>query len=312
MNYERIYSEFIADRLAKQPVKPDYFEKHHIVPRHFGGGDEKSNIIRLTPEDHFFAHLLLAQIHGGHMWSCVLLLSGRRRFNTPWAKVVGKTRYGYGLAKRKHAEKERLKDGLKGSDNGNYNPALYEWINLDSGKTETKTLHDMWLTYGMSRGTWTSVASGKGDKPSAGGWALNDGTARFRSSKGKEFAFVNRDGRVFNGSQKEFCDSIGTSYGAGTRLVRHHGVTVCGWRLLGTDDRSHMATRATGHASQLNVGVAHKFEKEGVVFSGKVTALAAHFGSTKSQIHAGIQQVNLGRMKSYKGWKYIGIDGNAT
>lgn len=67
MDYERIYAAFIDDRKAK-PVPTGYSERHHIVPRSLGGGDEKSNLIRLTAEDHFFAHLLLAKAHGGKMW----------------------------------------------------------------------------------------------------------------------------------------------------------------------------------------------------------------------------------------------------
>jgi len=81
MNYARIYAEFISDRLTKQPAKPDYFEKHHILPRSLGGGNEKSNIIRLRPEDHLFAHLLLAKIHGGSMWHavCAMLMTSSKR-----------------------------------------------------------------------------------------------------------------------------------------------------------------------------------------------------------------------------------------
>lgn len=75
MNYERIYSEFIADRLTKQPVKPAYFEKHHIVPKCKGGGNEKENIISLTVEDHIHAHILLAKIYGGQMWGAALLMT---------------------------------------------------------------------------------------------------------------------------------------------------------------------------------------------------------------------------------------------
>lgn len=56
MNYERIYSEFIADRLTKQPSKPEYFEKHHILPKSLGGMNGAENIVRLTARDHYFAH----------------------------------------------------------------------------------------------------------------------------------------------------------------------------------------------------------------------------------------------------------------
>lgn len=75
MDYNRIYTEFINDRIAKQPVRPQYFERHHIVPKSLGGSDDLSNIIRLTPEDHYFAHLCLAKIHGGAQWSSVLCMT---------------------------------------------------------------------------------------------------------------------------------------------------------------------------------------------------------------------------------------------
>lgn len=35
------------------------------------GADDRSNLIRLTPEDHYFAHLLLAKSYGGANWAAV-------------------------------------------------------------------------------------------------------------------------------------------------------------------------------------------------------------------------------------------------
>lgn len=75
MDYARIYAEFINDRKSKQPQKPDYFEKHHIVPRSLGGGNESENLIRLTIEDHIHAHILLARIHGGKLWGAILFMT---------------------------------------------------------------------------------------------------------------------------------------------------------------------------------------------------------------------------------------------
>lgn len=71
MDYQRIYAAFIADRRAAEDTSrllDTYTESHHISPRALGGDDSPANLIRLTPEDHFFAHLLLAKIHGGKMW----------------------------------------------------------------------------------------------------------------------------------------------------------------------------------------------------------------------------------------------------
>ena len=70
MNYARIYDEFIADRRLK-PAPDGYSEVHHVVPRSMGGGNNAINLIRLTPEDHYFAHLLLAKAHGGKMWNAL-------------------------------------------------------------------------------------------------------------------------------------------------------------------------------------------------------------------------------------------------
>lgn len=311
MDYERIYAAFINDRMARQPEPPEYSERHHIVPRTLGGSDEAANLIRLTPEDHYFAHLLLAKIHGGNLWSCVLLLTGRRRYNTPWAEVVGKTRYGYGLARRKHAEKERLKDGLKGSDNGNYNPTVFRWVNLDTGAKEEATLHEMWSKYGGHRATWTSAASGDPKRPSAHGWALDSGAERLRSSKGKTFTFVNRDGRTFTGSQRDFCRMANIGAPAGTRLVRHGGVTACGWRLAGTPDRLPTETKAGGVPARRDAGRVHRLRgRDGQEVAGKVRELAAHFGIKVTSMNATLTSLRRGDIPSYRGFTVA--DGQAA
>ena len=79
MDYQRIYDEFIDDRLPKQDSLVLY-ETHHIIPKHFGGSDEKSNLIRLRPSDHLFAHILLAFIHGGQMIYAASNMSGQEKY----------------------------------------------------------------------------------------------------------------------------------------------------------------------------------------------------------------------------------------
>lgn len=59
MNYEKIYFKFI-DQWKRQHIEKDvYTEKHHIIPKHCGGGDEDTNLITLTYRQHVFAHRLL-------------------------------------------------------------------------------------------------------------------------------------------------------------------------------------------------------------------------------------------------------------
>lgn len=59
MNYEKLYFKFI-DKWKRQQIEEGvYTEKHHILPRHCGGGDEETNLVELTYKQHTFAHRLL-------------------------------------------------------------------------------------------------------------------------------------------------------------------------------------------------------------------------------------------------------------
>lgn len=60
MDYKKHY-DLLVQR-AKNRIIEGYSERHHIVPKCRGGGDEDSNIVSLTPEEHFLAHQLLIKI----------------------------------------------------------------------------------------------------------------------------------------------------------------------------------------------------------------------------------------------------------
>jgi len=57
MNYKKHYN-ILMDRAKNRELK-GYTEKHHIVPKCVGGNDDASNIVVLTPEEHYVAHQLL-------------------------------------------------------------------------------------------------------------------------------------------------------------------------------------------------------------------------------------------------------------
>ena len=61
MDYQRIYEEIIKSR--RDNVPEGYSERHHVVPKSFGGTDDPSNIVRLTAREHFLCHWLLTKIH---------------------------------------------------------------------------------------------------------------------------------------------------------------------------------------------------------------------------------------------------------
>jgi hypothetical protein len=61
MNYQRIYDNII--RRGQERKLEGYSEKHHIIPRCLGGSDEITNLVSLTPEEHYLCHLLLVKIY---------------------------------------------------------------------------------------------------------------------------------------------------------------------------------------------------------------------------------------------------------
>jgi 5-methylcytosine-specific restriction endonuclease McrA len=61
MNYLRIYNKII--KRAKNRINDGYIEKHHIIPKSMGGSNNISNIVELTPREHFLAHWLLYRIY---------------------------------------------------------------------------------------------------------------------------------------------------------------------------------------------------------------------------------------------------------
>jgi hypothetical protein len=54
------------------------YHVHHIIPRHLGGTDDPSNLVKLTIEEHAEAHRLLYEQHGRWEDKCAWLgLSGQ-------------------------------------------------------------------------------------------------------------------------------------------------------------------------------------------------------------------------------------------
>jgi len=62
MNYAKIYANLTKPNNRRKGL--EYFEAHHIVPRHQGGTDDKSNIVLLTYREHVLAHRLLFAMYG--------------------------------------------------------------------------------------------------------------------------------------------------------------------------------------------------------------------------------------------------------
>jgi hypothetical protein len=64
INWEKIYNKLIENNKNKLLVENQYYEKHHIVPKYLGGGNENLNLIYLTFDKHILAHYILYRWKG--------------------------------------------------------------------------------------------------------------------------------------------------------------------------------------------------------------------------------------------------------
>ena len=128
MNYTKHY--FALIERSRQRKKDGYLEKHHIVPKCMGGTDEKSNLVLLTPEEHYVAHLLLVKIYDtpSLIHAALMMTVSSSQHN------VGKGRNNklYGWLRRKYQivakQKVREKNGSFGK------PWYHDPSTLNSGK----------------------------------------------------------------------------------------------------------------------------------------------------------------------------------
>jgi len=96
MNYSAHYHRLIAR--ARSRTLTGYKERHHVLPRCMGGGNEPENLVDLTAEEHYVAHQLLVKMypdHGGLATAAVRMAN----------KCTGNKAYGW--LRRRHAESRR-------------------------------------------------------------------------------------------------------------------------------------------------------------------------------------------------------------
>jgi len=136
MNYEKHY-KLLIER-AKTRNIDGYVEIHHIIPRCLGGSNKKTNLVALTPEEHYVAHQLLVKmepnnhklIHAALMMCC----------NNNFLKRNNKF---YGWLKRRYSE---ISKNRKGHKNGSFGRKwYYDPITLLNGKFLKDEIPSGWI-----------------------------------------------------------------------------------------------------------------------------------------------------------------------
>lgn len=97
MNYQKVYDKLI--RRGQLRILEGYSEKHHIVPKCLGGTDEVTNLVSLTPEEHYLCHLLLVKIHPNN-----IRLVRAAMFMVSANKDQQRNNKAYGWLKRQYSE----------------------------------------------------------------------------------------------------------------------------------------------------------------------------------------------------------------
>lgn len=105
---------------AKNRILSDYTESHHIQPRSLGGSDDVTNLVDLTPREHFICHWLLVKMTTGkdhhRMLNALRMMraenQNQQRYKT---KITARV---YESIKKEYAELQSKK--LQGKGNGFY------------------------------------------------------------------------------------------------------------------------------------------------------------------------------------------------
>lgn len=122
MNYNKIYSDLIIR--AQNRKIDEYTESHHIVPRCMGGSDAKTNLVDLTPEEHYVAHQLLVKIYPANM--AILSAAVMMIPNRPSNKL-------YGWLRKKHSK--NMSESQSGDKNSQFGT---KWIHSPTERKSKK------------------------------------------------------------------------------------------------------------------------------------------------------------------------------
>ena len=108
--YTKIYFDIINRAATRDLPLNEYVEKHHIIPKSLSGSNKKSNLVKLTPKEHFVCHRLLVKMTQGkdkvkmsYAIRCLMIQENeyqqRYKINSStYARIIAQTRKTIGEA----------------------------------------------------------------------------------------------------------------------------------------------------------------------------------------------------------------------
>lgn len=151
--YSKYYTNLIG-KARTENVNLKLCEKHHIKPKCLGGSNSSTNLVKMTPRQHFIAHMFLNRIYPEHegLHTALFLMSSRSKVNSRlyemlklnWmSKMKAKEPFFKGKEHSKES-KELMRDSKLGSKNHNYgkprsNATKLKIAKSNKGKKRTNT-----------------------------------------------------------------------------------------------------------------------------------------------------------------------------
>lgn len=229
MNYLRIYEEFIHDRRANPPCDDEYVEVHHIIPRCQGGTDEDENLIRLTPEDHYFAHLLLAYGNDTRdAWAACIMMSKCPRYQ------LTKARKTFGVARRRWAVVN------KGWGATNVDLTIYTFHHID-GDAFTGTRFEFSDYSGINRGRVNYIV--RDTSRVTGGWSLTKMTRQ--EFEAQQSAKCSNNANSKKVPVRDWVERVYENVNTGERITARQSYMVKSGRLTSANS-SNLAKKTLG------------------------------------------------------------------
>jgi NUMOD3 motif len=126
MDYKKIYEAIIERGRNRILAEGVYSECHHIIPRCMCGTDDKANLVKLLPEEHYVCHQLLVKIYFDTEFKhklafaaqCMTISNGNQQRNLSKLKWFGwlKKQYVEAITGRKMsvAAKVKMSNAKKG------------------------------------------------------------------------------------------------------------------------------------------------------------------------------------------------------
>ena len=216
--YLRWYESIIANARAKQYK---FSECHHILPRSMGGADEESNLIDLSPREHFICHLLLAKCTTGEAKNSMVFaafMMAKVKNEKQQRTYSINSRIYEGLAKERARLVSQLKSGgsLSEEHKAKISKSLIGRKHSDEAKQKISKNHRR----GQSEETSTKISQSKSGVATRGyGWETPEETREKQrlSNLGKSRSTETKEKNRLNKLGRKWMSNLSTNQ---TRLAR--------------------------------------------------------------------------------------------